>query len=482
MKTKSIQILNFLILTIILLVAGNLKGQTLQANNDILDLVPGIQATINLLANDIIPAGDSIKIITGQGAGTGQVIRISQSGGNMTYLAPYWGFGGNVTGSYELIDLTTSNTSSATILFRIHDHSYDSLYLNNINALFSANGSHFYGEGPKFEVPKFSGKSTIFLNTLWIGGLDSDSILHLCAQIYGQGPNVGPAKSCNDFWAGPVMDSTAYSIYQDTIWNYVWNLKKSEIEYHKSHWSDPGYTPIHDILTWPGNGNVALGQAAKLAPFYDVNGDGIYNPYDGDYPLIKGDQSLFFIFNDDRNYHSETNGNRMKMEIHGMAYAFDLPGDSAFYNTIFVNYTIFNRSARTYYHTYVGLFTDTDIGWAMDDYIGCDVERSSYFGYNGTPIDGNGQPEAYGAHPPAQSVTILGGPYLDPDGIDNPCFDAYGHQLCNASVNGTNFGDSIVDNERYGMTTFVYFNNNSSGVSSYMVDPILAPDYYQYML
>jgi hypothetical protein len=61
---------------------------------------------------------------------------------------------------------------------------------------------------------------------------------------------------------------------------------------------------------------------------------------DGDYPLIRGDQALFFIFNDDRNVHSETQGNKLKAEIHGMAYVFDLPGDTAFNNTIFMNYKI----------------------------------------------------------------------------------------------------------------------------------------------
>ena len=357
--------------------------------------------------------------------------------------------------------------------------SYDSLYINNINARFFANGMHFFGDIARFEVPKFSGKSTIFSSTLWIGGMDQNSNLHLAAQLYGQGPGNGSPHTKFDFWVGPVMDSAAYSFNQDTLWNHIWNLKKSEIEYHKAHWNDAGYQPIHDILTWPGNGNVSLGQAAQLAPYFDRNADGIYNPLDGDYPLIRGDQSLFFIFNDDRALHSETEGVKVKAEIHGMAYAFDLPEDSAFNNTVFLNYKIINRSNNIYHNTYLGVYTDLDIGWAMDDYIGCDVERSMYYGYNGTPVDGSGQPEAYGAHPPTQSVQIIGGPYMDADGLDNPRFDGTGQQICNESVNGTNFGDSIVDNERLGMSKFVYFNN--AGVPDYMSDPLSAPQYYSYL-
>ena len=371
--------------------------------------------------------------------------------------------------------------SGNTFSQSVFKQAIDSLFINNINAVFYARGKHFFKENAAFEVPKFSGKSTIFLNAFWIGGITDDSTLYLAAERYGQGPYNAQANTKFDFWVGPVMDSSAYSLYQDSVWNRIWNLKKTDVEYHKAHWNEAGYQPIPDILDWPGNGNVAVGMAQNLAPFFDRNGDQVYNAMDGDYPLIKGDQSLFFIFNDDRSAHAETEGNKLRMEIHGMAYAFDLPENPAFNNTIFLNYKIFNRSQRTYHNTYLGVFTDLDIGYFGDDYIGCDVQRGSYYGYNGTPVDGSGQPEAYGAHPPAQSVTILGGPLMDPDGIDNPRTDNLGRQLCNESVNGVGFGDTIVDNERLGMGKFLYFNNLTSGVPYYMQDPLVAPDYYKFL-
>jgi hypothetical protein len=278
-----------------------------------------------------------------------------------------------------------------------------------------------------------------------------------------------------------VMDSAQYSIYQDTVWNYIWNLKLSDVAYHRLHYWESGYQPIHDILTWPGNGNTALGQAPRLAPFSDRNADGIYDPFDGDYPEIRGDQALFFIFNDDRGPHLESLGKKMRVEIHGMAYAFDMPEDSALKNTVFLNYKMFNRSQNNYDSTFLGVFTDIDLGYANDDFVGCDVERNMYFGYNGTLVDGTGQPFAYGANPPAQSVTILAGPLMDPDNLDNPRYDVNGYQLCDFSVNGLNFGDTVVDNERYGMQRFIYFNNSISGVPFYQTDPIYALDYYQLM-
>jgi hypothetical protein len=296
--------------------------------------------------------------------------------------------------------------------------------------------------------------------------------------MYKQGPlTTSPYWSdLPDFYAGPVMDSVDYSVYQDTIWSRTWKVKKSEIEYHKTHWNSQGYIAPANILNWPGNGNTTYGQAAELAPYHDNNGDGKYNAADGDYPLIMGDEAIYTIYNDDRDVHKDSGGKKMKLEIHLMAYAFDLPDDSAFKNTIFLNYKIFNRSSRTYYNTYLGVWADPDIGYSLDDYIGCDVGRSSIIGFNGKAVDGTGEATAYGAHPPAQSVTILGGPFMDPGGHDRPRFDHQGHQICNESINGTGFGDGIANNERYGLTNFLGLWNYTD--QSYDIDPTAALQYY----
>jgi hypothetical protein len=460
-----------------LIFCQSLSAQGIHLVNDTVDLIPGIPKSVNLLANDVIPAGDSIRISVSPGY---YGVSISgSSGGVFDFIVRYWGVDVPVsTENYVVHDYKLDTIIAASILFRVSDKSYDSLYLNNINARINVHGNHFGGyrkDYGSFEVPKFGGKSTLFTSSVWIGGMDQDSVLHLAGQMYGQGPTGGMPWIHTDFWAGPVMDSAAYSIYQDTLWNYVWNLRKSEIDHHKLHWSDAGYQPVHDILTWPGNGNVSLGQAAQLAPYFDRHSDGIYNPMDGDYPLIRGDQAIFFIFNDDRNLHLETQGEKLKVEIHGMAYAFDLPNDSAFNNTVFLNYKIINRSDRIYDSTYLGVFAGFNIGDYNDDYNGCNVERSYYYGYNSDSIDGYGQSWAYGAHPPAQSVTILGGPFKDADGIDNPGVDIAGHPLCNESVNGLHFGDSVVDNERLGMSHFNSFGNDFNGGPSY------APYCYNYM-
>ncbi|SVE38763.1 uncharacterized protein METZ01_LOCUS491617, partial [marine metagenome] len=196
---------------------------------------------------------------------------------------------------------------------------YSHLDINNINARFNANGSDFWNSAlgtPGFEVPKGSGKHTMFVSSLWLGGLKNDT-LHLAAVRYN--------SNGAEYYPGPIMDSSNYSSAEDLLWDKLWKITKTEVETHKSTWDQPGYTAPADFISWPAHGDVAKGQAADLAPYHDHNSDGNYDPYDGDYPLIKGDMTIYFLRNDDRGPHMGSEGNKMGIEIHGMAYAFDCP-------------------------------------------------------------------------------------------------------------------------------------------------------------
>ncbi|NTW34449.1 MAG: hypothetical protein HGB12_17820 [Bacteroidetes bacterium] len=283
---------------------------------------------------------------------------------------------------------------------------------------------------PMFETPKGSGKSTIYTGALWVGGYDSKHQLHIAAQTY--------RRKGTDFWAGPVMNQARYSDAQDKLWNKVWKITKSEAEYHKAHWSENTYKLPESISTWPGNGDVSLGQAANLAPFVDLNKNGIYDPQNGDYPLFDGDQAVLFIFNDDRASHTETQSLKLGIEVLGLAYSFNTPKDSAINNTIFLNYKIINRSKQDYDSIYVGILTDFDIGMSSDDYIGSDLALNTYFGYNGDSYDEGSS--GYGKTPPAQGVTFLNEP----------------------------------------MTNFMYYNNTGIGIPITQ-DPEKAENYYNYM-
>ncbi|MCF8301709.1 MAG: T9SS type A sorting domain-containing protein [Bacteroidales bacterium] len=448
--------------------------------------------TVHALWNDYDPDGDSIYISTV----TDDQHYVSHTDSSITFYfdqSIYMFFNGSYSNYYRIKDEhgNMGAESFAYVVILFNSKVYDSICTNNINAHINAFGNHFWnfdftGDYTGFEVPAHSGKGTIFNSSLWIGGLDENEMLHFAGERYRQGPDFSKGA---DYWPGPV--ATHYDSAYKADWYKLWKVSQEQINYHALHYQDEEYSPIETIATWPGNGDPDYGMPEQLAPFYDHNENGVYEPMEGDHPLIRGDEAVFFIFNDDAYPHTESEGVALGVEVHGMAYGFNQSGDSALNNTLFFHYDMINRSTSSYTDTYATVFTDFDLGSAYDDYIGCDVERGSVICYNGDSIDGygEGEPEAYGEHPPAQSLTLLGGPYLDDDNEDNPewtgdcgIFDwstgiddpNYGH-----AINGVNFGDGTVDNERLGMSSFMYFQ--SSGVPNHMTDPDYAPEYYLYM-
>ena len=320
--------------------------------------------------------------------------------------------------------------------------------INNINATILGNGTCFVPQKTDewdnypcttWEVPVGSGKQTIFQHSLWFGGLDTTDSLHLAALRFGQ---VG-----QEYWSGPLKTTNATLDLMTALkFHHVWSLTRTEVNDFIAHHGEANYKTPNDILTWPAHGEGDY--AYNLAPFVDIDGDGYYNPFAGDYPDIKGDQCLFFIFNESYKEHGESGGKKIGLEVHAMVYAYNAPDDEALNNTVFVNYQFFNRSANDYHDVYLGLFTDWDIGYAWDDYVGCDVQRNSCFAYNGYDIDPIYDDTVYFGNSiaPVQVLTILAGPYTN-------------------------------TNQRLGLTGFMYFGNTPGNNG----DPDTAEDYYNYL-
>ncbi|MCD6366150.1 MAG: T9SS type A sorting domain-containing protein [Bacteroidales bacterium] len=274
---------------------------------------------------------------------------------------------------------------------------HDTLNINNWAVKISANNSNFWDiqtSNATAEIPQGSGSTSIFSGNFWIGGLDSNNNLYVSADRYfANGACFTPGPYANTY------DSLFYVKY-----NRVWKINKSEIEYHINHWNDPGYTMPEAIENWPGNGNMINGEAPVLAPYVDANGNSIYDPQNGDYPYILGDQAIYYILNDKNN--TDTTLVPMGLEIHVMFYAFQDTG--VINNTFFVHCDVINKSVNTYHDVYCGINTDIDIGNGFDDYIGCDSTQNLYFGYNGDNDDDG--THGYGTYPPALGVLFLSHP------------------------------------------------------------------------
>ncbi|MBP5540422.1 MAG: hypothetical protein J6X88_02120 [Bacteroidales bacterium] len=458
------------------------------------------------------------------------------------------------------------------------------LNINNVRALINGYGNMWYdGSIAQYHLPKNSNTCPLFCAALWIGGTDVNDQLRIAALRFG--------SEGDDYWPGPLKINGTASI-DLPVCNYYdkhYIITKAEVLAFMDHFdysgstvtqkSDPGEDLTEVILNWPAKGDGGDDLTSYLAPFFDADNDGVYNPRSGDYPyydfnndlcprtikqrfperanvsiptmeteqnivtggilsdqVLKGDQTIWWVFNDMGNTHTETNGQPIGLEIRAQAFAFstnDRINDMTFYS-----YEIINRSTYELRETYFSQWVDPDLGYAFDDFIGCDVRRGLGYCYNGDGSDGPGS-GSYSGIPPAVGIDFFQGPYMDPDGKDNPkvdisyiltygsdplkkllagykmkkkdtnidSLDAQGRQVYdtidisyhaddffaqdpmswyfqpgdaigNCAINGVNFGNNIVDDERFGMRRFVYYDNSTDNIHG---EPRKASDYYYYL-
>jgi hypothetical protein len=380
---------------------------------------------------------------------------------------------------------------------------------NNVRALIETGGSMWQdranGRG-QYEVPRGGGVSVLYAGALWLGGLSPDQQLKIAAIRYRfQG---------NDYWPGPLTNDGTAEISGDEcqIWDKFFLAERSDAQRHREYFdciNDPdcdldvefpeGYVMPDYFNSYPAHGSTALGQDYYLAPFLDYDGDGFYNPSQGDYPWFDflqeidcsqkrrsdpiplfGDQNLYWIFNDKGNVHSESQGQPIGMEIRAQAFAFATNDEVN--NMTFYNYTLINQGTQSLTDTYFGTWIDSDIGGHTDDFVGCDVQRGLGYAYNGNAFDQpTGLSIGYGANPPAMGVDFFEGPYQDEDGEDNPLSEDFTEAFTNDGIPyrgiGIGYGDGIVDNERYGMRKFLY-HGSGSGPNG---QPALAGEFYNFL-
>ena len=125
-------------------------------------------------------------------------------------------------------------------------------------------------------------------------------------------------------------------------------------------------------------------------------------------PRVMGDQTFWCVFNDANlaNHTSDPGSVQpLKIEVQFLAWSDEWPGSLG--RTVFMHYTIINKSDSTLREARIGLWADPDIGRSGDDLAGCDTALSLGYCYN------NGPDLLYGDAPPAVGLVLLSGPSVD---------------------------------------------------------------------
>jgi hypothetical protein len=333
------------------------------------------------------------------------------------------------------------------------------LKVNNVNARIHNGGDMWWDlvGNPRYEIPKDGGVHSMFASAVWIGGVDAGGQLKVAAQTYRQ--------SGVDFWAGPLDGDASITRDECSAWDDQFVINRGPwIEFINDAQDGSVDKQIpKEILEWPakGNPNITLddkynNRPYSLAPFEDVDNNGIYEPSKGDYPILadkwegaRPDQMIWWVYNDKGDIHTETNAQPIGIEVQATAFAFKT--NDALNDMTFYHYKLINRGSTTLDSAFIAQWVDPDLGAYDDDYVGCDTTANLGICYNGDAVDGPTTPN-YGSEVPMVGVDFFEGPEDPSD-----------------TVNGKP--------RRLGMSSFLYYNNDFSITGN----PTSASHYYGYM-
>lgn len=284
-----------------------------------------------------------------------------------------------------------SGQASITIL----DQNNAKAYLSDVGILFNNLPAFTAG----YEIPSGSGKNAVYTASMWFGGEDFNGQVKMALPHFYSG-------SSQDMWPGALETSgAATAITPNPLNGTLWTVSVQEINDHILNFQQPGYVAPDGILNWPAHGNVAQGQAYYLAPFVDVDGDGMYEPTDGEYPCIKGDKATYIILNDKGGIHG-SGTDPIGIEQHYMVYQY--VANALLNDVTFIDTKIINRGTQTLYDFVASFFVDGDLGNYSDDFAGCDSSRNLLYFYNSDSMDeDNGGEPGYGTAPPAVGMVCL---------------------------------------------------------------------------
>lgn len=398
------------------------------------------------------------------------------------------------------------------------------LKINNVRAKLRNGGDIWWdGQNGKYIVPQVApgevDVSSLFAGAIWLGAYDDREQLFVAAQTY--------RTDGNDFWPGPLTESNLGGETESatcTSWDVMFECYRSEVTRHRRAF-DLNNIP-DNVKYWPGRGNRFMTERypnlnsdqmdRNLAPFFDMNNNCIYEPDLGEYPIVEvrgcpsngesavPDQMIWWVYNDNGNIHTETDGGAMKMEIQCTAFSYVTSDDVN--NMTFYRYKLINRRSNILKKTWFSVWTDPDLGCEADDYIACDttvenvnrryelpngrvvnepITRHRDLGivYNGDandertncPSPGNRPTPGYGTTIPALGLDYFRGPLetlrkdRNGDGVIQDYVDYDSFQ-----VNCFGVRDTFWRRHELGMTNFMYYKRGTDdrgdpqGATQYM--------------
>jgi hypothetical protein len=197
------------------------------------------------------------------------------------------------------------------------------------------------------------------------------------------------------------------------------------------------------------------------APYKDVDSNGTFDPR-VDVPGFPGaDQTIWYVANDLNSTNTSnlygTQPLGIECQVTSWAYAQEGPLG----NMVFRSFLLINKSSQRLDSMVVAMWSDPDLGFAEDDYVGCDTSLSLGFVYNSSTVD-----QTYGSlPPPAAGFDFFQGPIVAEPG-----------------ATATFRGKNIQGYKNLPMTSFFYFIRADQTLADpVQADPAGATQMYNFM-
>ncbi len=317
--------------------------------------------------------------------------------------------------------------------------------------------------------------SALYAGGVWIGGVDRAGNVKLSGVTY---------RSLGfDFFSGPLDINGTTELEQCQNWDRFFVVKGVNVRNHYNKvvkFKETG-VPIdcdsipEDVRYWPGQGNPYWREKFNfnlpdqpLGAFWDDDQDNIYDPCNGDFPLIdiRGcepdnigeakelipDEMVFWIYNDNGGPQTLSGPNSIQMEVQVQSFAYstnDEINDMTFYR-----YKLINKATEDLVDCFFSMWIDPDLGCYSDDFVGCDVSRSLAYVYNQDAVDGSNGTACEGTNTYGTEVPVLGMDYFrgplgpkvfkrDANGV--PVLDADGKKILLEPEPYTGQQDTLVE-------------------------------------
>ncbi|MCI5080386.1 MAG: hypothetical protein MRY78_01770, partial [Saprospiraceae bacterium] len=200
-----------------------------------------------------------------------------------------------------------------------------------------------------FDTSDETYKSMAFAANIWMAHTDDNGSIDLYAPTFGNGTETNE------------LLPKVFQVSGEAIFN------------HRADFEEDGVIdmPLDEIYAWPGRGNPHFSDyndglelpedAQVLAPFWDQNGDGLYNPEDGDFPMlaIQGcalpleaaiipTQMNWCIYD----VKSIIDPEQTLYQVQTNMFYFNCEEDNYLTNTIFTHHTVVNKSTSPLENSY----------------------------------------------------------------------------------------------------------------------------------